>query len=314
MVAVLLAGTLLAVLNQTLLSPALPSIMRDLSIDATTAQWLTSGYALVEVIVIPSSAYLIGRFTTRQLFTGGLVAFCAGSALCACAPSFPIMLLGRALQAVCTGSIMAMVISIILLIFPISRRGFAMGLVNLIIGFAPAVGLSMLPGSLLGAFTGLISGRLFDKFGPRPIVLTGGALALAGVVGMCLLTADSSMAVVTACYSVFLFGLMAVGAPLNTWGVNSLDNSVMQHANAVSNTLNQIAASFGTALIVSLTTLPGVLNPHADAASQLFLGDHYAFIGTAVALAAAFLIMFAFVRESFPARKAKKQVCATQAS
>lgn len=122
MVAVLLAGTLLAVLNQTLLSPALPSIMRDLSIDATTAQWLTSGYALVEVIVIPSSAYLIGRFTTRQLFTGGLVAFCAGSALCACAPSSPIMLLGRALQAVCTGSRMAMVISIILLIFPISRR------------------------------------------------------------------------------------------------------------------------------------------------------------------------------------------------
>ena len=52
MVGVLLAGTLLAVLNQTLLSPALPAIMADLQVDATTVQWLTSGYSLVEAVVI----------------------------------------------------------------------------------------------------------------------------------------------------------------------------------------------------------------------------------------------------------------------
>ena len=61
MVAVLLAGTLLAVLNQTLLSPALPAIMGSLGVDATTVQWLTSGYSLVEAVIIPLSAYLIGR-------------------------------------------------------------------------------------------------------------------------------------------------------------------------------------------------------------------------------------------------------------
>ncbi|MCI9262871.1 MAG: multidrug efflux MFS transporter, partial [Eggerthellaceae bacterium] len=53
MVAVLLTGTLLAVLNLTMLSPALPSIMEDLQVSATTAQWLTSVYALVEAVVIP---------------------------------------------------------------------------------------------------------------------------------------------------------------------------------------------------------------------------------------------------------------------
>ena len=68
MVGVLLTGTLLAVLNLTMLSPALPAIMGDLGVDATTAQWLTSVYALVEAVVIPLSAYLVGRFTTRQLF------------------------------------------------------------------------------------------------------------------------------------------------------------------------------------------------------------------------------------------------------
>ena len=46
----LLAGALLAVLNQTLLSPALPAIMADLQVDATTVQWLTTGYSLVEAV------------------------------------------------------------------------------------------------------------------------------------------------------------------------------------------------------------------------------------------------------------------------
>lgn len=53
MVIMLLAGTLLAVLNMTLLSPALPTIMGDLQIDATTVQWLTSGYSMVEAVTYP---------------------------------------------------------------------------------------------------------------------------------------------------------------------------------------------------------------------------------------------------------------------
>ncbi len=63
MVGVLLVGVLLAVLNQTLLSPA--GHHGRLAVDATTVQWLTSGYSLVEAVVIPLSAYLIGRFSTR---------------------------------------------------------------------------------------------------------------------------------------------------------------------------------------------------------------------------------------------------------
>lgn len=79
MVGVLLTGTLLAVLNLTMLSPALPAIMSDLGVDATTAQWLTSVYALVEAVVIPLSAYLVGRFTTRQLFITALSVFTAAA-------------------------------------------------------------------------------------------------------------------------------------------------------------------------------------------------------------------------------------------
>ena len=79
MVVVLLAGAVLVVLNQTLLSPALPSIMQHLQVDATTVQWLTSAYALTEAVVIPLAAWFMGRFSTRQLYIGGMVLFGVGS-------------------------------------------------------------------------------------------------------------------------------------------------------------------------------------------------------------------------------------------
>lgn len=79
MVMVLLCGAVLVVLNQTLLSPALPSIMQHLNVDATTVQWLTSAYALVEAVVIPLAAWFMGRFSTRVLFIGGMALFGAGS-------------------------------------------------------------------------------------------------------------------------------------------------------------------------------------------------------------------------------------------
>lgn len=153
MVGVLLVGVLLAVLNQTLLSPALPAIMGDLQVDATTVQWLTSGYSLVEAVVIPLSAYLIGRFSTRQLFISAFALFTAGSLAAAVAPNFWVLLLGRVLQAACTGMSMPMVFTVILLVFPREKRGTAMGVIGLIIGFAPAVGPSV--AGPFGGFGGL---------------------------------------------------------------------------------------------------------------------------------------------------------------
>lgn len=143
MVAVLLTGALLAVLNQTLLSPALPAIMTDLDVGTTTVQWLTSGYSLVEAVIIPLSAYLIGRFSTRKLFIGAISIFALGSLAAALAPNFEVLLLGRVLQAVCTGVTMPMVMTVILLVFPREKRGMAMGIIGLVIGFAPAVGPSV---------------------------------------------------------------------------------------------------------------------------------------------------------------------------
>lgn len=156
MVAVLMTGAFLAVLNQTLLTPALPTIMSHLNVTATTVQWLTSGYSLVEAVIIPLNAYLLGRYPTRRLFVGGIALFAAGSALCACAPTFAFLFLGRICQASATGVLMPTVFSLILLIFPRECRGSAMGMIGIIIGFAPAVGPS-------------ISGVLVDTIGWRAL-------------------------------------------------------------------------------------------------------------------------------------------------
>ena len=430
MVGVLLVGVLLAVLNQTLLSPALPAIMGDLQVDATTVQWLTSGYSLVEAVVIPLSAYLIGRFTTRQLFISAFALFTAGSLAAAIAPNFWVLLLGRVLQAACTGMSMPMVFTVILLVFPREKRGTAMGVIGLIIGFAPAVGpsvagllvdsvgwralfaivtvlsvvvivlavavlknygnfarapfdklsvvlstvglvcvlyglstfasssnmavtggliavglvlcalyvrrqltlpepmlqvgilrtrkyataviiivivqaalmgtgiitplyiqgvlgfsatmsgVAMLPGALIGAFMGLVSGRLFDRFGVRRVVIPGVIVAVLGASGLARLGIDSSFINLTITYTVLVVGLQFTMTPLNTWGVNSLDNSVIQHAQGVSNTLNQVAASLGTAVLVSISALASMVAPEAAPLEQSYLGDHMALTTT----------------------------------
>ena len=104
MVIVLLAGAVLVVLNQTLLSPALPSIMQHMSVDETTVQWLTSAYALTEAVVIPLAAWFMGRFSTRRLFLGCMALFAAGSLVAAIAPVFAVLLVGRVMQAMSTAS------------------------------------------------------------------------------------------------------------------------------------------------------------------------------------------------------------------
>lgn len=453
MVVVFLAGTVFAVLNQTLLSPALPTIMADLHVDATTVQWLTSGYSLTEAVIIPFAAYFIGRFSTRQLFLGGMTLFTLGSLCAALAPSFPILLLGRVLQAVGTGSVMPMVFTVILLIFPREKRGTAMGIISLVIGFAPAVGpslagllidsvgwralfiivtalsalivivglivlknygdfkrvtfdplsvalttvglvcllyglstfssssnlaltgalivvgavlmvvyvrrqlkletpmlqvgilrtrryaitvivivivqaalmgtgviiplyiqsvlgnsatvsgVAMLPGAVLGAIMSFFAGRLFDRYGVRRMVIPGGIVMLLGAAGMSLLGIDTNIVIVAAAYTVLVVGLQAIMTPLNTWGVNSLDNSVIQHAQGVSNTLNQIAGAFGTALLVSLSALSPALAPSASAHEQLYLGQHIAFCAMTALLVIAFIVVCALVKDK-PAKEA----------
>jgi DHA2 family multidrug resistance protein-like MFS transporter len=454
MVALLLAGTFLAVLNQTLLTPALPTIMRDLSIDATTVQWLTSGYSLVEAVIIPLAAYLMGRFSTRKLFNGGLTLFACGSIVAAIAPNFGFLLLGRLMQACCTGILLPMATSLILLAFPKEKRGAAMGIVGLIVGFAPAIGpvvsgllidgigwralfwavaalaavivacgvakldnyedfprgtfdvasvvlacvgmvcllyglsistsagnlalpialilvgaallaffarrqlrsdnpmlnlrilheknyrvavsvvaiiqcgflgmqvilplyiqgvlgfsatmsgFALLPGALCGAFASMAAGKLFDKVGIRRVAISGGIVTLIGSACVVAFGTDTPFWFIWMSYLVLSVGLQFVMTPINTWGVNSLDNSVVQHAQSLSNTMNQVAGSFGTVLLVALSAAGSAMAPTGASPVQVdFDGYHLAFCGSAALFLLFFAIVLLFARDTFRAKR-----------
>src|SRR5690625_3443814 len=76
---VLLSGAFITILNQTLLGTALPPIMHDLQISENTVQWLQSIFMLVNGIMIPITAFLIDRFTTRSLFLTAMSLFALGT-------------------------------------------------------------------------------------------------------------------------------------------------------------------------------------------------------------------------------------------
>lgn len=137
---ILILGTFLTALNQTVMSVATPALMNDLAITAATAQWLTTGYMLVNGVLIPISAFLMKRFTTRQLFQSSMILFLAGTLVSAVAASFPILLAGRVIQAAGAGVIMPLLFNVVLKLYPPAKRGTIMGMVSFAILFAPAIG------------------------------------------------------------------------------------------------------------------------------------------------------------------------------
>lgn len=139
-VMVLLSGAFIAILNQTLLATALPSIMKELQLTSNTVQWLQTVFLLVNGIMIPITAFLIGRFTTRALFLAAIGLFAAGTLICAVAPDFLLLIIGRIIQAAGAGIIMPLMQTVLFIVFPIEKRGSAMGLFGLVIAFAPAIG------------------------------------------------------------------------------------------------------------------------------------------------------------------------------
>lgn len=401
--AALVAGSFITILNQTIVTPALPSIMVEMNVSASTVQWLTTGFTMVNAVMVPITAYLTDRFSIRRLFLVAMSVFTAGTLLVAWGPAFLVVLAGRLVQAAGAGVLMPMVMTVMLLSFPVEKRGTSMGVYNIIISFGPTFGpviagividnydwhilfygvavfalasiifgvfalrsatggdpsvkgvdklsvvlstlgfggmlygfsiignsginlestlavavgavitvlffrrqlsmerpmlqvrvlqtrkflvatiismvvqaatmanavlvpvyvqtlcglsattsaLVMLPGAILMAVAGPIAGRLFDRHGPRKLALSGLTLLLAGTVCMCFLTATTSMVYISLVMCVRFLGISMVNMPVTTWGMNALDNKVINHGNAVNNTLRMVAGSLGAAIVIS---------------------------------------------------------------
>ncbi|WP_455539325.1 MDR family MFS transporter [Terrisporobacter sp.] len=161
----IMMGSFLTALSQTVLTSALPSIMRDFHVNANTGQWLTTVYMLVLGIMIPATPYLINRFSTRKLFISSMIFFFLGCLLSITAKNFGMMICSRILQGICSGMVMQLVQILMMRMYSVKERGSAMGLYGFIIGVAPAIGPTL-------------SGAVIDSLGWKALfyILAGVAL------------------------------------------------------------------------------------------------------------------------------------------
>ncbi|MBM7543933.1 DHA2 family efflux MFS transporter permease subunit [Periweissella beninensis] len=410
LIAVLLTGTFVTVLNQTVLATALPTLMKSLHESLGTVQWLTTGFMLVNGILIPISAWLSHRFNTKWLYLGSMLIFLIGTVIAFTADSFSQLLIGRLTQAVAVGVTMPLLQVIMLSIFPANNRGAAMGMAGLVIGLAPALGptlsgwildnykwqmlfgimipiilivlvagfffmrpviatkkekldyfsvilstigfgsllygfsevsskgwgdinyvivpliiglifivlfvyrqtkiekpllqvkvfknvqftvatilgalvmmtmigaemvipqylqtvrgmtpfhagLTLLAGAFMMGIMSPITGRIYDQMGAKRLVIAGLVILTAGSLPFTALTETTPIVTVTVLYAIRMFGISMVMMPVTTAGMSALTGEMVAHGTAVNNTTRQVAASMGTAIMISV--LSNVIN------------------------------------------------------
>jgi EmrB/QacA subfamily drug resistance transporter len=135
----ILISCIASTMLMTALTTALPAIVGDLHITVTIGQWLTSGYSLAMGIMMPVTAFLITRFKTKRLYLTAIILFIVGLVVCMFANNFPVMMVGRVLQAAGNGILSSMAQVILLSIYPMEKRGQVMGWYGLSIGAAPVI-------------------------------------------------------------------------------------------------------------------------------------------------------------------------------
>ncbi|SOB98603.1 EmrB/QacA subfamily drug resistance transporter [Ureibacillus xyleni] len=403
MIAILFVGAFVSFLNNTLLNVALPTMMEDFKVTYATIQWLVTGYMLVSGVLIPASAFLITRFKTRPLFIVATAIFTVGTLLASYSPTFSILLIGRMLQALGSSVMGPLLMNVMLISFPIEKRGAAMGVFGLVMISAPAIGptlsgyivehydwrvlfgmilpfaiislllsiwklenilptkkvsldyfslvlstigfggilygfstagndgwtdpivittivigvigvvsfvirqlkletpllsmeifkakpfafaaiintviamalmggmiltpayvqnvrgiepmesgLMMLPGAIVMAIMSPITGKLFDKMGPRILAIVGLTITTVSTYLLSQLDLESTKLYIIFVYSLRMFGMSLVMMPITTNGLNALPRRLNPHGTATNNTIQQIAGSIGTAILIAV--------------------------------------------------------------
>ncbi|MDR4191986.1 DHA2 family efflux MFS transporter permease subunit [Bacillus cereus] len=404
-VAVLILGMFVSILNQTIINVALPPLMNEFNVSTSTAQWLITGFMLVNGILVPISAFLVSRFTYRKLFVAAMLFFTVGSIICAISGNFTMMMTGRVIQAVGVGILMPVGMNIFMTLFPPHKRGAAMGLLGVAMILAPAIGptvtgwvienyswnlmfyamfiigliitflslkfftlaqpvsktkldvfgvvsssiglgsllygfseagnnswtsaevvisliigviglalfiwrelttdnkmldlqvfkypvftftlvinaivtmalfggmlllpvylqnirgftpiesgLLLLPGSLIMGIMGPVAGKLFDKYGIRPLAIIGLAITTYATYEFTKLSMDTPYSVIMTDYIIRSIGMSFIMMPIMTAGMNALPMKLISHGTATQNTSRQVAGSIGTAILITLMT------------------------------------------------------------
>lgn len=214
-VSVLLLGSFLTGLTQTVLNSALPSIMNDFHITADSAQWLTSIYMLVLGVMIPATAYLISNFSTKKLYISSMLLFFTGCLISIFTNNFQMLVASRVFQAMGAGIIMQLVQVSMINLYPKEERGAAMGLYGFVVGVAPAVGPTA-------------AGYIIDNFGWRVLFYILAFIAVLDMILAFIVLRDiteikkSKLEVISLILSTLGFGGLLIGVSnLGTYGISN---------------------------------------------------------------------------------------------
>ncbi|MCE4051489.1 MULTISPECIES: DHA2 family efflux MFS transporter permease subunit [Bacillaceae] len=139
MAALLVAG-FVGLFSETALNIALGELSSLFQTNATTIQWLATGYFLTLGILVPVTGIMMQKFTTRQMFLTSIFLTLAGTILAASAPVFGVLLAGRVIQAAGLAINLPLTQNVIFTIFPPNKRGGAMGIMGLVMLAGPALG------------------------------------------------------------------------------------------------------------------------------------------------------------------------------
>ena len=416
----LLVAAFVMILNETIMNVALTPLMEQFQVTETTVQWLTTAFMLTLAVVIPTTGYIIQRFSLRGVFTAAMCLFILGTTVCALAPGFSFLVAGRVIQAAGTAIMLPLMMTTVLTLVPLRRRGVVMGNIAIVISVAPATGpalsglilwladwrwmfltilpvaaaalllgrprlaadpgtigkrlsisslllavpgfggivygisqigahghtepdaadvgpgldptalivlgagvvcltgfallqvwlqksggallnlkpftyaqfsrslammllmmialfgalillpmflqqvrgldtlgtgLLMLPGGVLMAILAPIVGRLYDRVGPRPLVVPGAAILIGALFAMSLLGEQTPIGMVLMLHLVLSGGLALLFTPAFTTAMNPLPQPLYSHGSAVLSTLQQLAAAIGTAALVAMVSL-----------------------------------------------------------
>ena len=136
----LVAATFIVILNETIMINAIPRLMAEFEVTARAAQWLSTAFMLTMAVVIPVTGWFLQRVSTRRACTTAMTVFCVGTLVAALAPAFPVLLVGRVVQAVGTAVMMPLLMTTLMTVVPERDRGRVMGNVTLAMSVAPALG------------------------------------------------------------------------------------------------------------------------------------------------------------------------------
>src|SRR3954465_12159777 len=130
----------MVLLDNLVVTTALPSIRADLGATIESLQWTVNAYTLTFAVLLLTGAALGDRFGRKRMFVLGVSAFTVASAAAALAPTTGTLIAARAVQGAAAASVLPLTLTLLSEAFPAGRRGLVLGLWSGISGLAVAIG------------------------------------------------------------------------------------------------------------------------------------------------------------------------------